>query len=171
MARDGAMRDGGACSVLDASAFYAGLPFRSPERFSTTPQVLDEVRHIKMSHDAIGMLVQTGRLAVRQAGAESTSRVISKATETGDRDSLSEQDISVLALCLDTGGQLVTDDFAVSNVARNMMIPVQPLMTGGIRTVGRWIHYCPGCRRSFRSSSECPLCGNALRKRLVGKRR
>ncbi len=152
--------------ILDASAFYAGLPFRSAERFATTPQVFDEVRHIKRAQDALGTLIHTGRLTVERAGAGATERIISKARETGDHGHLSEQDISVLALCMERGGQLVTDDFAVSNVARNLMMPVIPLMTGGIRTVGRWVYYCIGCKKGFQNSRECPLCGNALKRRL-----
>lgn len=153
--------------VLDASAFYAGLPLRSTERFATTPEILDEVRHIKKAQDAFGVLVQTGRLDVRDAGRVAAEKVAARARETGDYAQLSRQDISILALSLETGGHLITDDFAVSNVARNLGIAVVPVMTGGIRTVGRWIHYCIGCRRSFKGTSECPLCGNKLSRKLL----
>ena len=35
---------------------------------------------------------------------------------------------------------------SISNVMKNIGLEVSPVMTGGIRDVGRWIHYCPGCR-------------------------
>lgn len=154
-------------AVLDASAFYAGLPFRSSENYVTTPEVLDEIKHIKRSQDAIGVLIQMGRLEVRSAGPQATNRVVAEAKKTGDHAGLSKADISVLALCLDVGSRLVTDDFAVSNVAMNMKVRVAPVMTGGIRTVGRWVHYCPGCRKNFDDARECPLCGSSLKRKLL----
>ena len=157
----------GSYRVLDASAFYAGLPFMSQERFVTTPDVFDEVRHIKKDQDALDILIQTGRLRIESAGKESTDRTVAKAKETGDYGSLSKQDISILALCLEKKSQMITDDFAVSNVAKSMHVEVSPIMTGGIRTVGRWVQYCTGCRQSFKNEPECPLCGNALRRKLL----
>ena len=65
---------------------------------------------------------------------------------TGDYPQLSKQDISVIALSVEMRGLTVTDDFAISNVMKNIGLEVSPVMTGGIRDVGRWIHYCPGCR-------------------------
>jgi len=153
--------------VLDASAFYAGLPFMSQERFMTTPDVFDEVRHIKKEQDALDILIQTGRLRIEAANDKSTSKRIAKAKETGDYSGLSKQDISVLALCLEKKCQMITDDFAVSNVAKSMQVKVSPIMTQGIRNVGRWVQYCAGCRRSFKNKPECPLCGNALRRKLL----
>ena len=38
--------------ILDASAFYAGVPFRSSEDCYTTSLVYDEIQHIKKNHDA-----------------------------------------------------------------------------------------------------------------------
>lgn len=158
---------GGPRTVLDASAFYAGLPFRSGERFVTTPEVFDEVRHIKRSHGALALLLQTGRLSIEESGRTAAKRVSEAAARTGDSKEISSQDASVLALCLETGGRLVTDDFAVSNVAKSLQIDVLPVMTRGISRVGRWIHYCAGCHKTFDDAVECPLCGNALRRRLL----
>ena len=41
-------------------------------------------------------------------------------------------------------------------------------MTKGIKTIGKWIHYCPSCGISSKKSI-CPNCGNKLRKKLVTK--
>lgn len=152
--------------VLDASAFYAGVPFASPETYHTTPQVYDEVRHIKRSHGALEALIDVGRLVISEPGKEHTESAISAAKRTGDHPELSEQDISVIALCMELGGGLVSDDYAVSNVAKFSGLEVSPVMTGGIRRTGRWTYYCPACKRARPGGRECAGCGGRLRRRL-----
>ena len=153
--------------ILDASAFYAGIPFGSIEAYYTTPQVFDEVQHIKKNHDALGTLIQTNRLMIREPEERFVKRIKNKAKESGDIQELSNEDISILALCLELDGQLVSDDFAVSNVASNLGINVSSIMTSGIRDIGKWIYYCIGCGVQFTKISECPQCGNPLRKKLL----
>ena len=160
--------------ILDASAFYAGVPFGSPEDCYTTPLVYDEVRHIKSGHDALGTLLETGRLRIREPDKESTCEARRAACRTGDLARMSEEDVSVIALCMETGGEIVSDDFAVLNVARNLGLGTSSVMTGGIRHVRRWIHYCPGCGTTHRgggrgegSKGECPGCGTPLRRRRL----
>ncbi len=153
--------------IVDASAFYAGIPFGSPSDFVTTSLVYDEIKHIKKNHDAIGILFETGRLKIRDPDLESTNLIKNKARETGDLQQLSKEDISVLALCLELKGDLISDDYAISNVAKNLGIQISPIMTKGIEDVGKWIHYCVGCGKSFQKGSECPLCGNPLKRKLT----
>ena len=153
--------------VLDASAFYAGIPFGSQIDSYTTPQVYDEIRHIKKNHDALGILLETKRLTMIQPEKEYTDVVIKMSKTTGDFNQLSKEDISSIALCLQLNGELITDDFAVSNVAQSLGLKVSPIMTMGIKDVGNWIHYCPGCHKNFLKHKECPICGNQLRKKLL----
>jgi UPF0271 protein len=42
-------------------------------------------------------------------------------------------------------------------------------MTKGIKDVGKWIHYCPGCKASYQSGKECSICGTALKRKLIKK--
>ncbi|RNJ80175.1 MAG: nucleotide-binding protein [Nitrosopumilus sp. B06] len=156
--------------ILDASAFYAGIPFSSTEKYHTTPQVYDEIRHIKKDHGALEMLLETGRLVLVMPAAESTAKAVSASKKTGDYGQLSKQDISVIALCMELGGKLVSDDYAVANVAKNSGISVESVMTRGIQKTGRWIYYCPGCRAT-RSGAECRVCGTQLKKKLVSSER
>jgi UPF0271 protein len=72
-----------------------------------------------------------------------------------------------MALCLQLQGELITDDFAISNVSKSLGINVIPLMTSGIKDRGNWVYYCAGCHKNFSGSTECPLCGNPLRKKLL----
>jgi UPF0271 protein len=153
--------------ILDASAFYAGVPFRTSEDCFTTSLVYDEIKHIKKNHDALGTLFETNRLKIREPGLESTKRAINASKETGDFPQLSKQDISIIALCIEMNGQIISDDFAISNVAKNLGLEILPIMTKGIKDVGKWIHYCPGCRTNHSSGTECPACGTPLKRKLL----
>ena len=153
--------------VLDASAFYAGIPFGSDINSYTTPKVYDEIKHIKKNHDAIGILLETKRLTIIQPEKEYIDVVIKMSKTTVDFNQLSEEDISTIALCLQLNSELVTDDFAMSNVAKNLGLNISPVMTLGIKDVGNWIYYCPGCHKNYSKSKECPICGNQLRKKFL----
>jgi endoribonuclease Nob1 len=153
--------------VLDASAFYAGIPFGSQIDSYTTPNVYDEIKHIKRNHDALGILLETKRLRIIDPEKEYTDVVIKMSKTTGDFSELSKEDVSSIALCLQLNGELITDDFAVSNVSKSLGLKISPIMTSGIKHVGKWIYYCPGCHKNFYKSIECPICGNQLRKKLI----
>ncbi len=153
--------------IIDASAFYAGIPFRSSNEFYTTSLIFDEIKHIKKNHDAIDILLATNRLKIQDPSSEFIDIAIEESKKTGDFNQLSKQDISLIALCLQLKGELITDDFAISNLAKNLDIKVSPLMTSGIKDVGIWIHYCPGCRKNCDSGSECPSCGSILKRKLI----
>jgi len=153
--------------ILDASAFYAGIPFSSLDQSFTTSKIYDEINHIKKNHDAINILIETKKLQIMDPSKEDLEFVIKMAKKTGDYQQLSKQDLSVIALSHQLKGELVSDDFAISNLAKNLGIKVSSLMTLGIKDVGKWIHYCPGCKKNFSSIKECPICGNQLKRKLL----
>lgn len=186
--------------ALDASAFYAGVPFgagkSSSRTYVTTPMIYDEISHIKSSHDVIGVLLATGRLSLMSPESEYVKDARRLALDTGDIPNLSEQDISIIALCLQTRLVLVTDDYAVLNVMRSLNHPTMSVMTRGIKHHRRWQYYCPGCgnvpniddttimrgkaiksvctpffKKHTKSLSkkniECELCGSALKRRPI----
>ncbi|WP_428324649.1 NOB1 family endonuclease [Nitrosopumilus sp.] len=153
--------------ILDASAFYAGVPFRSSNDCYTTSLVYDEIKHIKKNHDALGTLLETNRLKIREPDADATRAAIDAAKNTGDYPQLSKQDLSIIALGIELDGEIISDDFAISNVARNLGLKISPIMTQGIKDVGRWVHYCPGCRTNHESGKECPMCATPLKRKLL----
>jgi len=153
--------------ILDASAFYAGVPFRSSDDCYTTSSVYDEIKHIKKNHDALGTLLETNRLKIREPDKNSMNAAIKAAKNTGDFPQLSIQDLSIIALCIEMNGEIISDDFAISNVAKNLGLKISPIMTQGIEDVGKWIHYCPGCRTNHTKGKECPMCGTSLKRKLL----
>lgn len=156
--------------ILDATSFYAGVPFFSQEESFTTPLILDEIRHIKKNHDAIQALIDLGRLKIIEPEKRFTDLVLDKARKTGDLKVLSKEDISILALSLQLKGELVTDDFAISNVAKQFNLKVTPIMTKGINRVLSYEYFCPICKKSFEKTNSCQICGSRLVRRSYVKK-
>jgi len=155
--------------VLDASAFYAGIPFGSNEPNFITSLVYDEIQHIKKSHDVVQILIETKRLTIKDPDTVFLNKVKNSATESGDLINLTNEDISSISLSLQLHAELVTDDFAMSNVAKNLGITINPIMTNGIKTTGTWRYYCPACEINFSKTSQCPNCGTSLKRKLIKK--
>ncbi len=153
--------------VLDSSAFYAGIPFSSEEPSYITSLVYNEIDHIKKDHDAVQILIETKRLTINEPEDRFVTIAVDAAKKSGDFPNLSSEDVSTIALSLQLGAELVTDDFAVSNVAKNLNIKVIPVMTDGIKNVVTWKYYCPGCKTNFSKITECPRCGNKLKRKAI----
>lgn len=152
--------------ILDASAFYAGVPFGSPSTYHTTPEVYEEIEHIKRAQRAADALQEMGRLVVLSPHDDHVRRARAAALSSGDLPQLSIPDVSVLALASQTGMDIVTDDYAVSNAAHHMGIRAHAVMTSGPAVRGRWLYRCPACRKGRPPGGTCDICGTPLRRRL-----
>ena len=155
--------------ILDASAFYAGVPFQTSKIHFTTARVYQEIKHIKKNQDVLSTLIQTKRLQIIEPEGSYIKDAKNAAKKSGDLPQLSEEDISIIALGIKTQGEIISDDFAISNVAKNIGLKISPIMTKGIRDVGNWIHYCPGCKITQKEKKECPNCGTPLKRKLQKK--
>ena len=71
-----------ASRVLDATSFYAGIPFSSQEQSFTTPLVFEEIKHIKKNHDAVQTLIDLGRLKIIQPEQKNIDFILKKAKIT-----------------------------------------------------------------------------------------
>ncbi len=151
--------------VLDSTAFYAGIPYQGSGRYFTTYMVLEEVKH----HN-VGSSFLHSRVHVTEPSPDSLSRVKATALKTGDMGALSQTDLSLLALALDLtraegGVSLVSDDFAVRNVAEVLSIPLaQTSLKGGEWKNVAWKIYCRGCGKEYTNSklTVCLVCGTQL---------
>ena len=72
-----------ASRVLDATSFYAGVPFSSQEQSFTTPLVFEEIKHIKKNHDAVQTLIDLGRLHIIEPEKKFIDIILEKANQTG----------------------------------------------------------------------------------------
>ena len=135
----------------------------------TTSIVYKEIEHIKSKQGALDMLQQTNRLQIRDPKEKTINIVNDAAEKTGDKNSISKQDASIIALALENNIELITDDFAVTNIAKQLGIKTSSLMTDGISKVGKWISYCSVCGKEFHKEKECPICGTKLNRKLIKK--
>ncbi len=152
--------------ILDSTAFYSGLPFQGDGRYYTTYQVLDEVKNQNIASPLIHTRVQ-----VIEPSRESVQRVKAAAKKTGDASSLSEADSSILATALDMSSSkiseriiLVTDDFAIRNVAEVLGVNLSETAIRGQWKRITWITYCKGCGKEYSDSkgTTCSVCGTTL---------
>jgi UPF0271 protein len=159
--------------VLDASAFYAGIPFLGSKCY-TTSDVFEEVKHIKKSHEALEGLIDAGKLQILEPELGRMKDAKELARKSGDIAKMSKADLSVLALALHFQHSkndllVVTDDYAIANALELAGIKVSYVMTRGIRKVGRWVRYCSACGKSYGSEETvCKVCGNKLSMKLKG---
>jgi len=147
--------------VLDATAFFLDIPLEG-ELF-TTPAVVGELLDAR-SRCRFEALAAAG-LVVSSPGKSSLQEVRRAAAATGDEHVLSRADQEILAVALETGAEVVSDDFAVQNVARHLEIPLVPLQQRKARK-RMWKFRCPGCGRLAEGPGECPICGSGLKRTL-----
>ena len=95
----------------------------------------------------------------------SISRVKDAARETGDLEKLSRTDIDVVAVALELGGTIVTDDFAIENVASRLGLKFLGADLKPISREVKWQFRCTGCGKRFSAhTKECPICGHEVRR-------
>jgi len=146
-------------AVLDATAFFVERPVEG-ELF-TTPEVVAELVDLraKCRYEA---LLATG-LTVAGASSESIAKARGAAKKSRDIGVLSPTDLSVLALALDLGAVVYTDDFALQNAAIVLGVQTEPLQQRRAVRV-KWKYRCSGCGRYYSHEGECMVCGAAIRR-------
>jgi len=98
------------------------------------------------------------------------------ANSTGDLAGLSKTDLEILALTLQLGATLVTDDYRLQNCCVAAGIEHEPVVTSGIAEEWVWQLVCTGCRAVGEKPKisakkgehgDCPDCGSPYRLRKV----
>lgn len=149
-----------------------GLDFES----YSVPEVTEELRDQTGPSYRLAASRSSGKLRIQTPTPESLKEISEKAKTLGDRVVLSKADTGVLALALDLLKQgktpvIVSDDYAVQNVAEGMSLSYQPLATLGIREKFNWTYYCPACFRRYGDAEVqvCSVCGTKLKRKPTQK--
>ncbi|MBN1678385.1 MAG: nucleic acid-binding protein [Candidatus Thermoplasmatota archaeon] len=154
--------------VLDSSALFYGKDFPPSFECVITPGVVRELKKEDMG-ERLELLLAT-KIRVVSPSMRSVKKVEEKAKETGDLRRLSQTDIEIVALALDLGYELVSDDYSVQNIARVVGVPCRGMEQKGIREVYRWKAKCKGCGKTFDADvRECDVCGSETRTRRDGR--
>jgi len=148
-------------AVLDASFFFGDFPAEG-DTF-TVPAVVDELKDIRAKGNFEKWCARG--LRVQSPTEVSKKRVVSAAGTTKDVTVLSGTDCDLLALALDLGAALYTDDFAIQNVALVLGVKTVPILQRKARRI-HWKYRCSGCGRYADHDGECPVCGAAIKRKL-----
>jgi len=161
-------------AVLDTSALLAGFdPFSFNQASVTVPKVQEEIQRNSIVKTRFEAAVESGKLKV-QIPSENFSRKIKLvACKVGEAFKLSETDTQLLGLVMQLKAegyipQVVTDDYSIQNVAKQMDIEFVALATFGIKRTLEWITYCPACHKQYSADSkskECLVCGTKMKRK------
>ncbi|WP_290812481.1 NOB1 family endonuclease [Halovivax sp.] len=147
--------------VLDSSAFIHD--FHTTEQTATIPLVREElVDESAYRYDAM----EGSGMHIHIPNDDTTEKVRRAARESGDLDVLSDTDVRLVAAAFELDGILVTDDYAMQNVAEKLSVAVEFIAREGIAEQRDWRFQCQGCGREFDEQKErCPICGTELRRK------
>ena len=144
--------------VLDSSAFIH--EYTTDDDVVSIPAVHEELTgEVALRFDAM----EGSGMTVHVPAPEAVDRVRRAAKGSGDAAELSDTDIRLIATALELHAALVTDDYAMQNVAERLDLPVEPIARDGIEEEREWRFQCVGCGRTFDENKErCPICGSDL---------
>ena len=149
--------------ILDTCAF---LTQKHPTgEFITVPGIKSEIVN-RQSRQYFENMLAT-HLKVMKAQKNSYDVVNKEAKETGDYDVLSKVDMDILALGYECKGTIITDDFAIQNVA--LALEVKFLSCSGkvISEKRAWRYKCTACNHKEKMKlKNCSVCGNEEIRRI-----
>ena len=152
--------------ALDATAFYQGFHLRSSSTCITTVLVFEEISHIQEKFSVLESLISSNRIMILEPNELTVKMIKSVITQIGETR-LSDADISIVALAKEFNVTLVTDDFSICNLAKNLSIKLLSLGTKGIKDTRKWIKFCKSCGKGYPPTQMvCSSCGNKLRIRF-----
>ncbi|MGM0590555.1 MAG: NOB1 family endonuclease [Halobacteriota archaeon] len=144
--------------VLDSSAFIH--EYHTENRTASIPLVREELEaESAFRFDAM----EGSGMHIHIPASGTVEKVRRAAAETGDREVLSDTDVRLLATAFELDATLVTDDYAMQNVADHLSIDVEVIAQDGITETRHWKFQCQGCGREFdEHRARCPICGSEL---------
>jgi len=145
-------------NLLDSSAFIN--EYHTDEDIATIPLVKEELEgEAAFRFDAL----EGSGMYLHIPEENTVERIERAARETGDLAELSETDVRLVAATFELDGRLVTDDYAMQNVAEKLDVSVEVIAREGISQQREWLFQCAGCGREFDENHDrCPVCGSSL---------
>ena len=144
--------------VLDSSAFIH--EYHTTDDIASIPMVREELEgEASYRYDAD----EGSGMHVHIPAGDTVEKIKRAARETGDAEALSETDLRLLAAAFELDAVLVTDDYAVQNVAEKLDLETEVIARDGIAERRDWRFQCQGCGREFDDDEgRCPICGSEL---------
>jgi len=153
--------------VVDASAIFAGFTPEGSNEYITTIDSISEIKSKKFRDTIERTLIF---IEIKEPSQEFLDKVIAKSKETGDFYQLSENDLKLLALSMQEGAVLLTNDLSMQNIAHALGIKFIEFNSKNIKDFIIWKYRCTGCKKVYNNFIEiCPNCGNQVKKFPVKK--
>ncbi|MEM2901515.1 MAG: hypothetical protein QXO32_02120 [Candidatus Bathyarchaeia archaeon] len=164
--------------VLDSTSLIMGLnPQTAQAKAYTTPSILGELRSGELSKLRVESSIASGAMYVRTPTLRFKRRIEEVCMSLGEQAELSEADKDLLALAEELNAEglepiIITDDFAVQNVAEYLNLEYRSLATKGISKLLGWAIYCPACHRKLDNPTLkiCETCGTRLKRKPIKSR-
>ncbi|RLF50790.1 MAG: DNA-binding protein [Thermoplasmata archaeon] len=148
--------------VLDTSAILSGKFFGG--KIVTSPKILKEIKPKGHSWRLFEYMKSIG-LELISPPLVDVKKVVEASKKTGDYHNLSDVDIDILALAYHLKGILLTDDYSMQNVAKELGIKYMGIVEEGIKEKWKWIYRCKSCGKYYKEyHKECPVCGGDLKR-------
>ncbi len=144
-------------NILDTCAFLSQI--HPDGKIATINGIENEIVN-RQSKQYYSNLKSKG-LKVIEPQPDSITHVEKRAQKTGDLDVLSDIDLQILALGHEVEGIIISDDFAIQNVALHMGIKVISCSGNKIKELRVWDYKCSGCDFVTKNKREtCQVCGS-----------
>ena len=110
------------------------------------------------------------KLKIMKANEQAYKIVKEQAKATGDYGVLSKIDLDIIALGYESRGIIVTDDFAIQNVALALEVEFVSCSNKAITEKRIWKYKCTACHHKEKEKkTDCPVCGNTEIRRIKSK--
>ena len=149
--------------ILDSSyILHSDLDFSNGE-YVVTNSILFEIKE-ENALMSIELALKNGSIKVEEPKKIFIEKIKKQAKKTGDLEYLSNADIDILAVALETHYEIFTDDYRIQNVASSLKIKFRSLAQRGIKKNLHWMKICEGCGREYEKGDTCNVCGSTLKK-------
>ncbi len=150
--------------VLDTSLLLGGKE-PPPGRWLTTPEARAEISPGGKDARRLEFWLAKG-LEVRSAPHNAFDLVDEAGMGAGNLGRLSDADRSLLALAVDQGAALVTDDHTMLDLGKRLGVQCLSVNSSGIQGTKDFRPRCSGCGRWFDAmpkGDECIVCGSPVK--------
>ena len=156
--------------ILDTSAVIGGFNpnLEEPKQY-IVPKILEEARSLPTKLK-LETAISSGQIKVKQPSPTAVEKVEEEVEKTNDR--VSDTDIQLLALGQEMkeageNPEIITDDYAIQNLAELLEIPYSKMAKPGITTFYEWEKECPACGKVYEDDDMevCEVCGAKLKRK------
>lgn len=130
------------------------------------------MEEIKLGKIARSMAWHEENLKVVEPSRATLEKVREAARETGDIYVLSATDMDVIAVALEAGGIIVSDDYAIENVSSKLGLKFLGADLKPISKSITWQYRCTGCGQKYEEFVKaCKICGHAVKRTVKSYKR